>query len=49
MVFIHIIVSNSKWCSKISWKFMFYFKICSYSKLEGIKNEFVKHWDEKHY
>jgi hypothetical protein len=42
-------VSNCKLCSKISWKFMFYFMICSYSKLEGTKNEFVKHWSEKHY
>ena len=36
-------------CSKISWKFMFYFMIHSYSKLERTKNEFVKHWGEKHY
>jgi hypothetical protein len=42
-------VSNCKLCSKISWKFMFYFMICSYSKLEGTKNEFVKQWSEKHY
>ena len=42
-------VSNCKLCSKISWKFIFYFMICSYSKLEKIKNEFVKHWSEKHY
>jgi hypothetical protein len=42
-------VSNCKWCSKISWKIMFYFIICSYSKLEDTKNEFVKHWSEKHY
>jgi hypothetical protein len=42
-------VSNCKWCSKIAWKFMFYFMICSYSKLEGTKKEFVKHWSEKHY
>jgi hypothetical protein len=42
-------VSNCKWCSKIPWKFMFYFMICSYSKLEGTKKEFVKHWSEKHY
>ena len=26
-------VTNCKWCSKIAWKFMFYFMICSYSKL----------------
>src|ERR687885_562778 len=42
-------VSNCKWCSKIAWKFMFYFMICSYSKLEETKKEFVKHWGEKHY
>src|ERR1041385_6477557 len=36
-------------CSKISWKFMFYFMIHSYSKLERTKNEFVKHWGEKHH
>ena len=32
---------NCKGCSKISWKFMFYFMICSYSKLEETKREFV--------
>ena len=36
-------------CSKISWKFMFYFMIHSYSKLEGTKKEFLKHWGEKHH
>ena len=36
-------------CSNISWKFMFYFMIHSYQKLEGTKNEFVKHWGEKHH
>jgi hypothetical protein len=41
-------VSDCKPCSKISWKFMFYFMICSYSKLEGTKKEFLKHWGEKH-
>ena len=42
-------VYDCKLCSKISWKFMFYFMIHSYSKLEGTKNEFVRHWDEKHH
>ena len=42
-------VYSCKRCSNISWKFMFYFMICSYSKLEGTKNEFVKHWGEKHH
>src|SRR5918912_2696498 len=42
-------VYDCKLCSKISWKFMFYFMICSYSKLEKTKKEFVKHWSEKHY
>ena len=42
-------VSNCKRCFKIAWKFMFYFMICSYSKLEATKKEFVKHWSEKHY
>jgi hypothetical protein len=42
-------VSSCKRCSNISWKFMFYFMICSYSKLEGTKKEFVKHWSEKHH
>ena len=42
-------VSNCKLCSKISWKFMFYFMICSYSKLEATREEFVKHWGEKHH
>ena len=42
-------VYNCKGCSKISWKFMFYFMIHSYSKLEDTKNEFVKHWGEKHH
>jgi hypothetical protein len=42
-------VSNCKLCSKIAWKFMFYFMIYSYSKLEGTDKEFVKHWSEKHH
>jgi hypothetical protein len=42
-------VSNCKLCSKIAWKFMFYFMIHSYSKLEGTKKEFLKHWSEKHH
>ena len=41
-------VCNCKWCSKIAWKFMFYFMIRSYSMLEGTKKEFVKHWGERH-
>jgi hypothetical protein len=41
-------VYDCKSCSKISWKFMFYFMIHSYSKLEDTKKEFVKHWGEKH-
>src|SRR5919198_111953 len=35
---------NCKVCSKIAWKFMFYFMIYSYSKIEETKKEFVKHW-----
>jgi hypothetical protein len=42
-------VYNCKRCSKIGWKFMFYFMIHSYSKLERTKKEFVKHWCEKHH
>ena len=42
-------VSSCKLCSKIGWKFMFYFMIHSYSKLEATKKEFVKHWGEKHH
>jgi hypothetical protein len=42
-------LSSCKRCSKIGWKFMFYFMIHSYSKLERTKNEFVKHWGEKHH
>ncbi|MFL6369723.1 MAG: hypothetical protein ACJ72F_02710 [Nitrososphaeraceae archaeon] len=42
-------VSNCNLCSKIAWKFMFYFMICSYSKLEETKEKFVKHWSEKHH
>src|ERR687885_2877750 len=41
-------ISSCKRCSKIGWKFMFYFMICSYSKLEDTKDEFVKHWSEMH-
>ena len=40
---------NCKLCSRIGWKFMFYFMIYSYSKLEQTKKEFVKHWIEKHH
>ena len=42
-------VSNCKRCSKIAWKFMFYFMIHSYSKLEGTGKKFVEHWSEKHH
>jgi hypothetical protein len=42
-------VSDCKRCSKISWKFMFYFMIHSYSRLEATKKEFVKHWGERHH
>jgi hypothetical protein len=41
-------VYNCKPCSKIGWKFMFYFMIHSYSKLESTEKEFVRHWSEKH-
>jgi hypothetical protein len=41
--------SSCKRCSKMGWKFMFYFMIHSYSKLEDTKKEFVKHWGEKHH
>jgi hypothetical protein len=40
---------SCKCCSRIGWKFMFYFMIHSYSKLQRTKNEFVKHWGEKHH
>ena len=42
-------VYDCKRCSKIAWKFMFYFMIHSYSKLEETKRKFVKHWNEKHH
>ena len=42
-------VYSCKRCSKIGWKFLFYFIIHSYSKLEETKKEFVKHWGEKHH
>jgi hypothetical protein len=42
-------VYDCKRCSKIAWKFMFYFMIHSYSKLETTKKEFVKHWSERHH
>ena len=42
-------VYDCKMCSKIGWKFMFYFMIHSYSKLERTKKEFVRHWSEKHH
>jgi hypothetical protein len=41
-------LDNCERCSKIAWKFMFYFMIHSYSKLEDLKKEFAKHWSEKH-
>jgi hypothetical protein len=41
-------VDSCKPCSKIGWKFMFYFMIHSYSKLEATGKEFVRHWSEKH-
>ena len=42
-------VYSCKPCAKIGWKFMFYFMIHSYSKLEATKKEFVRHWGEKHH
>jgi hypothetical protein len=42
-------VFDCKLCSKIAWKFMFYFMVHLYSKLEGTKKEFVNHWSEKHH
>jgi hypothetical protein len=42
-------VYGCKKCSKIAWKFMFYFMIHSYSKLEGTEKKFVEHWSEKHH
>jgi vacuolar-type H+-ATPase subunit I/STV1 len=42
-------IFDCKLCSKIAWKFMFYFMIYSYTKLEQTKKEFVKHWSEKHH
>ena len=41
--------SSCKRCSKMGWKFMFYFMIHSYSKLERTKKEFLKHWSNKHH
>lgn len=41
--------SSCKRCCKIGWKFMFYFMICSYSKLDEAKEEFVEHWSEMHH
>ena len=40
---------SCKPCSKIGWKFMLYFMIHSYSKLERTKKEFVKHRSEEHH
>jgi hypothetical protein len=42
-------VYDCKRCSKIAWKFMFYFMIHLYSKLEETKKGFVTHWGEKHH
>jgi hypothetical protein len=42
-------VDNCERCCDIAWKFMFYFMIHSYSKLERTKKEFVKHWNNKHH
>ena len=42
-------VYDCKVCSEIGWKFMFYFMIHSYSKLEGTKKEFVNHCSERHH
>ena len=47
--FSSLYVFDCKLCSKIGWKFMFYFMIHSYSKLERTKKEFVKHWSENHH
>jgi hypothetical protein len=35
-------------CDDIGWRFMLYFTLHSYSKLEENKQRFLEHWNEKH-
>ena len=35
-------------CDEMGWRFMLYFTLRSYVKLEETKHVFVKHWNNKH-
>ncbi|MFY9795034.1 MAG: hypothetical protein WAK17_08710 [Candidatus Nitrosopolaris sp.] len=35
-------------CDEIGWRFMLYFTLRSYAKLEENKHIFVKHWNSEH-
>src|SRR5919199_2180598 len=44
MAFPHLMYLIVNGVLRLLGKFMIYFMICSYSKLEATKKEFVKHW-----
>jgi hypothetical protein len=39
---------NCRECNQIGWKFMFYFTLHLYSKLENNMQRFTEHWNKKH-
>ena len=46
MAFPHLMYLIVNGVLRLLGKFMIYFMICSYSKSEATKKEFVKHWSE---
>ena len=41
-------VYDCKECDEIGWRFMLYFALHSFSRLEENKQRFVKHWNKEH-
>ncbi|PWU79935.1 MAG: hypothetical protein DLM72_14805 [Candidatus Nitrosopolaris wilkensis] len=41
-------VFDCRECDEIGWRFMLYFTVHSFSRLEENKQRFVKHWNNEH-
>lgn len=46
--FSSICISERKKCSRLGWRFIFYFLILSNSKIEKTKRIFADHWNKEH-
>jgi hypothetical protein len=46
--FSSIYTSECKKCSRLGWRFMFYFLIQSNSRIEQTKLDFADHWNKEH-